>query len=153
MRRSDREIRDFEQIKDVLDRCDTIRLGINGEGWPYVVPLSFGWEEEAGRLALYVHGASEGLKHDLLKKDDRVCVEADICHCFADTGDSTTTMYESVIGFGHARRVFGAQAEHGLDLILKHCGFEGHPYDRALLDRMTIYRIVLDTVTGKQRKV
>ena len=30
MRRSDRQITDFEGILDVLERCDTLRLGMNG---------------------------------------------------------------------------------------------------------------------------
>lgn len=43
MRRSDREITDFNEIVDVLRRADTIRLGLHDDPYPYVVPLSFGF--------------------------------------------------------------------------------------------------------------
>ncbi len=66
MRRSDRKITDFDEIVSVLRRCDTVRLGINGGDYPYVVPLSFGMEVLGGKVHIYVHGAKEGHKHDLI---------------------------------------------------------------------------------------
>lgn len=78
MRRADREITDFDEILDVLRRADTIRLGMNGDPYPYVVPLSYGFEalddcgaEEykevksgrvamGGRVAAGVAGAATG---------------------------------------------------------------------------------------------
>ena len=152
MRRADREIRAFDEIVAVLDRCDTIRLGLHGDdGYPYVVPLSFGYAVEDGVLALYVHGAHEGLKHRLLAADNRVCVEADRCLRFAPHGDSYTCAYESVIGFGRAEIVTGEQAVRGLDLLVAHCGFPGGAWNRATLPATRVYRIALERVTGKQR--
>ena len=154
MRQNKREIRDFDQITEVLSRCDTIRLGINDSPFPYVVPLSFGYETRDGKILLYIHGAKEGLKHDLLAKDNHVCVEADICHRFADTGHSVTTIYESVIGFGQAEKVFGEEAMLGLKLLLEHCGFPDYPIcEPKMLEVMTVYRITLDSVTGKKREL
>jgi hypothetical protein len=34
---------------------------------PYVVPLSFGFAEEGGRIKIYFHGAKAGMKHDLIR--------------------------------------------------------------------------------------
>ena len=45
MRKADREIKDFEEIKELLDECQTIRLAMHDEPYPYIVPLSYGWEE------------------------------------------------------------------------------------------------------------
>ena len=42
MRRSDREIKDFDEIVKVLERCDAVRLAFNDGDIPYIVPLSFG---------------------------------------------------------------------------------------------------------------
>ncbi len=153
MRKKEREIREFADIVDVLRRCDTIRLGICGGEYPYVVPLSFGYETENEKLVLYVHGAAEGKKHDLLAANNKVCVEADLCHRFVDTGASVTAEYESVIGYGTAEKAAGADVEKGLALLLEHCGFAGHPYDRGVLRVLTVYKITLDAVTGKRRTV
>ena len=40
MRRKDREITDMETMLDILRRCDTVRIGMRGEEFPYVVPVS-----------------------------------------------------------------------------------------------------------------
>lgn len=153
MRKSEREIKDFPDLLELLNRCDTIRLAMNGEEYPYVVPLSFGYEIIDGRIVLYVHGAREGKKHQLLAINNRVCVEADICHRFAETEQGVTTVYESIIGFGSAEKIFDEQAAHGLDLLLSHCGFDGYAYEHAVTHVLTVYKITLDSVTGKRRTV
>jgi nitroimidazol reductase NimA-like FMN-containing flavoprotein (pyridoxamine 5'-phosphate oxidase superfamily) len=153
MRRSDREITDFDEIIDVLRRADTIRLGLHDEPYPYIVPLSFGLEVADGKIALYFHGAKEGLKHDLIAKNPHVCVEADIFHSYVETAKSVTTEYESVIGFGVCERIIGFDDARGLDTLLTHCGFDGFAYDRAVLDVTAVYRVALERVTGKRRFV
>ena len=77
MRKSDREIRDYNEILRLLDECQTIRLALHDEPYPYVVPLSYGWEERDGKLFVYFHCAKEGKKLDLIEKNGNVCFEAD----------------------------------------------------------------------------
>jgi len=149
MRRSEREVTGFDEITDILRRADTIRLGLHAEPYPYVVPLSFGFETDGDKIIVYFHGAKEGLKCDLIKRNANVCVEADIFRRYAD-GDPTTE-YESFIGFGAARLVTGGEAERGVGLMLEHCGYAGFEYDRAYLtERTAIYKITLDSFTGKR---
>ena len=183
MRRSDREITDFKQILDILRRADTIRLALNGDTgsgspYPYVVPLSFGFEaargaaggdmamavpvgegNAAGRpaITLYFHGAAQGHKHDLIGLDCHVCVEAGIFHRYAKVGEGAgatiTTEYESVIGFGEAQEVSGAEAERGMALILEHCGYAGFAYEMPPPHAMKVYKITLASVTGMRNGV
>lgn len=150
MRRNEREIKDFDEIVHVLNRCDTIRLGIHGEEFPYVVPISFGYEVLEDKIVLYVHGAGVGRKHDLLAKDNRVCAEADLCHGYAQNQGGITTLYESIIGCGRAEKVTGAEARKGLDLLLEHCSYPGYPVTEAEKQATTVYKIVLETVSGKR---
>ena len=153
MRRRDREVKNFDEIISIIDRADTIRLGLNGDPYPYVVPLSFGYEAEGGKINFYFHGASEGFKHELIKKNPLVCVEADIFHRYVKTDGGGTTDYESFIGFGDIIRVTGAEVEKGMDLIFAHCGLDGGNYDRAKLNDTAIYRITAEKFTGKRRVV
>jgi nitroimidazol reductase NimA-like FMN-containing flavoprotein (pyridoxamine 5'-phosphate oxidase superfamily) len=159
MRRSDRQITDFNEIVDVFRCADTIRLGMHDEPYPYVVPLSFGFEVVGDKITVYFHGAKEGLKHELIAKNPHTCVEADIFHGYAEVpkGErrprSVTTEYESVIGFGVCELVTGDESARGLDLLLTHCGFDGFVYDRAVLDVTAIYKITLESVMGKRRFV
>jgi nitroimidazol reductase NimA-like FMN-containing flavoprotein (pyridoxamine 5'-phosphate oxidase superfamily) len=153
MRRADRQVTGFADIADILSRCDTIRLGLHDAPYPYVVPLSFGFEAVDGAIALYFHGAKEGLKHELIAKNPHVCVEGDIFHRYAKTERSITTEFESFVGFGKAELVFGDEAARGLDLLLEHCGFGGFAYGRETLDVTWVYKIALDEFKAKRRFV
>lgn len=44
MRRKNREVKDLKTIIEIIDRATTVRLGINDKEYPYIVPLSFGYE-------------------------------------------------------------------------------------------------------------
>jgi len=151
MRRTDLQVTRFDEIVDILRRADTIRLALHGAPYPYVVPLSFAFEAQDERIALYFHGATEGLKHELIARDPHVCVEADIFHGYRELPYGIITRYESFIGFGTCVRVEGQQAAHGVDLLLERCGFAGHAYTPAALERTGVYKIILDSFTAKRR--
>ena len=152
MRKSNREIKDFNKIIDLLDRCQVIRLGLYGEDYPYIVPLSFGWEVKEGKLSLYFHCAKEGKKLDLIAANGKVCVEADILNGYKATERGVTADYESVIAFGTAKEVVGSEAIHGIKLLLDHCGISGYsPEDCVLTKIVAVYKICVDTITGKKR--
>ena len=54
MRRKDREVTDSNSLNRMLFACDTLRIGIMGDPYPYIVPVSFGMEVAEDR---YCHGA------------------------------------------------------------------------------------------------
>lgn len=55
MRRKDREISDFDEIIEVIKKCDVCRIALNDDGFPYVVPLNFGLDVQDGNVFLYFH--------------------------------------------------------------------------------------------------
>jgi nitroimidazol reductase NimA-like FMN-containing flavoprotein (pyridoxamine 5'-phosphate oxidase superfamily) len=67
-------------------------LGLYGDDYPYIVPLSFGFEESDGVVCIYFHGAKEGFKQELIAKNNRVCIEADIFGGYKGTGFELTTL-------------------------------------------------------------
>ena len=152
MRRKDREVRDKGEIFDILYRCDTVRVAMHGEGYPYVVPVSFGMEVVEGRAILYFHCAQQGMKLELLDKDPRVCVEGDLFLGIEKTPHGITARYESVVGFGTCCFVTdAAEVRHGLELLTGHYGFSDYPLDRcAGIDHLRIGKIVLEEITGKR---
>jgi len=151
MRLKKREITDLDEILNVLERCSVIRLGINSDAHPYVVPMNFGYQVREGKLYLYVHGAKDGLKHELLAKDSRVCVEGDIFNGYDVTNHGITSRYESIIGVGCAERVSGDEAYRGLELLLEHCGFSKSFCENCTMtDAVTVYRISIESITGKR---
>ena len=152
MRRQDREVTDKSEIFDMLRRCDTIRVAMRGEEYPYAVPVSFGMEVEAGKAAVYFHCARQGMKTDLLKADPRVCVEADRLIRVEETPRSITARYESVIGFGECRFLTDeAEILRGLRLVTEHYGYKDYPLERCVgLEHVLVGRIVLNEIHGKR---
>jgi len=154
MRKAGREIKNFDEIVDVISRCDTIRLGISDKDAPYIVPLSFGYEVLDGKLAIYFHGAKEGKKAELLRSLPRVCVEADLCHGFPENGrGSYTCDYESVIGYGYVELLEGEEAVKGVKLLNEHCGIHAEACPPEAMAITAVNRVVLDELSGKRRNL
>lgn len=151
MRRIDREIADTAEIIKVLERCDTVRIGMRGEEYPYVVPVSFGVEIADGVPAVYFHCAREGLKVDLLQKDPCVCVEGDVFIKVERTARGITARYESVIGFGRCTLLTDpAEVLHGLRVITDHYDPDFRVESCPGLERLYVGRIALESMTGKR---
>lgn len=152
MRKSDREITDFDGVAAVLGKCDTFRLGLYGEDYPYVVPLSYGFEAKDGKIDVYFHCATEGKKLALIGRDNRACAEFDLLNGYVDTGHSLTADYESVICFGRVYPCEGGEKVKGLRLLLEHCGYAGHgAEDCAAMPIVAVYRFTAESFTGKKR--
>ena len=75
MRRKDREITDFDEMMKIIVKCDTCRLALFDDEFPYIVPLNFGTDVEEGQLYLYFHSAKVGTKLDLIRKNNKVTLK------------------------------------------------------------------------------
>lgn len=152
MRKANREIKEFSQIVALIDRCQVVRLGLYAEDFPYIVPLSYGYEVQNTRLTVYFHCAVKGKKLNLIAKDARVCLEWDALAGYVETGHSLTADYESAIAFGCAARCEGEERVKGLRLLLQHIGYDCYSAEEcAALPIVEVYKIVCDRVTGKRR--
>lgn len=152
MRRDEREVREKEKIYDILSRCDTIRVGMNDGGYPYIIPMTFGCEVKDGEMIIYFHSAGAGKKWEILNKDPRVCVEADIYYKVTkrDNGD-ITAVYESVIGTGDAELITEQKEKvAALKVMLDHYKESGFPVTSCKgLAKVEVFKIVLKEVSGK----
>ena len=52
MRNKKREVTDINEIFDILSRCDTVRIGIQGESCPYIVPITPAVEMAEGKAVV-----------------------------------------------------------------------------------------------------
>lgn len=153
MRRVDREVTDVEEIAEIMSRCQVLRLALNGEEVPYLLPVNFGMEKDG--LTLYFHGAMEGTKYAHIARDNRVSFEMDCEHGLVlDEADHSCTMnYESVIGWGNLDELTeAAEKKHGLDCIMEHYHAGGFPYDERVIPRTRVFKLVVRARTAKRRK-
>lgn len=152
MRRTERQITDSAEILNILSQSQTIRLGLSGTDYPYVVPVSFGMEVIEEGAVIYFHGSQAGLKSRLLGERARVCVECDSFLGVQMTETGITTRYESVIGFGECEKLHDdAEKIHGLEVICSHYNFSDYPIGRCKgLKNAAVYRICLINLSGKR---
>lgn len=154
MRRSDREIKDFAQMVQIMEKCDVCRLALNDEGYPYILPLNFGMRVREGTVTLYFHGASEGKKLELMARDNRAAFEMDCSHRLVlDEEHGNCTMeYESVIGRGTLEIVPDEEKYSALCCLMEHYGRGSFPFAEAVVPRTAVFCLRVSEMTGKTRR-
>ncbi len=155
MRKKDREIRDFNEIVEVMKSCDVCRLALNDDGYPYILPLNFGMEVVGGTIYLYFHSALEGYKVDLLNKDNRASFEMNCKHQlqYVEEEGYCTMAYESVIGRGRIRILDEEEKMEALKKLMGHYhkGKEAY-FNPAAISRTLVYVLEVEKVTGKRKE-
>ena len=153
MRRSDREITDKKEIIEIIKQCDVCRLALNDGDYPYIVPLNFGMDIEGEQIIFYFHGANEGKKYDLIKKDNRATFEMDCSHQLVmnDEKMSCTMKYESVIGRGHVELVPEEEKMKGLEILMRQYHQENFKFGTSIVPKTNVFRLIVEEMTGKRR--
>ena len=153
MRRSDREVKDFEDIVAIMEECDVCRIALNNNGYPYIVPLNFGMCIKENKIELYFHGAMEGTKYDLIEKDNRASFEMDCEHKLVTEIErgSCTMEYKSVIGQGYIEMLSDDEKYNALCILMKHYHQEDFPFNKSVMPHTKVFKLVVEKVTGKVR--
>ena len=153
MRRADRQVTDVRALREIMQRCDAVTLAFAG-GAPYAVPVSFGFEEENGRFALYIHCAMEGEKLRRMEDDPRCAFSmyAGTRLIEGETACAYSTEYESVCGSGVLTRLEGEDKRRGIDALMRHYApGRALPVDAQVLAKTCVLRLDVHEITGKRR--
>ncbi len=153
MRRKEREVTDFEEMIAIMGKCDVCRLALNNDGYPYILPLNFGMKAEDGSVELYFHGASEGMKYELIQKDNRAGFEMDCGHVLhlSENNCSCTMDYESIVGRGHIEMVPDEEKYDALQILMQHYREGNFPFNHAAVSKTRMFRLIVEQMTGKIR--
>ena len=149
MRRTEEEIKDRTVIDAIIRQCRVCRLGLSDGEEPYIVPLCFGYDGEA----FYFHSAPEGRKIDILRKNNRVCVEFDIPGDMkvAEQSCKWGITYRSVIGFGTAEIVDNPKAKRkALKILMAQYSDKEYDFPDDVVTKTAIIKVVIARITGKQ---
>ncbi len=155
MRRKDREVTDINEIIEIIKSCKTCHLGIMDEKFPYVVPLSVGYDLNEDNVTLYFHCAKEGKKIELLKKNNQVSFE--MCNegkpVFAEkTPCNSGYYYSSVMGNGKAIFIDDYEEKaHALTRIVFHqAGFKSH-FTKEQANAVCVFKVNVENISGKKK--
>jgi nitroimidazol reductase NimA-like FMN-containing flavoprotein (pyridoxamine 5'-phosphate oxidase superfamily) len=154
MRKKEREITDRAEIAAILSKTKVVRVAFAVGDEPYIVPLSHGYDAEAG--ALRFHTAVEGRKVDCIAANPRVCfeVEGSISVKAGDErGCSWGLHYESVIGYGTIREIVNAkEREKALRRIMRQqsgCD-EDWIFAPKIVALTRVWSLKIESVSGKR---
>lgn len=150
LRRKDRKL-EYDGVIDLLIQGEYGTLAtIGSNGYPYVVPLSYVYLDNA----VYFHCGLEGHKLDNIKYDNKVsfCVVGEI----ETLSEKFSVRYESVILYGRASEVAGDEKYNALMALLeKYSGehiAEGKKYIESAKKETKVIKVTIEQITGKARK-
>ena len=150
MRRKDKLVDAREEIDAIIAGADVCRVAMAMNDKPYLVPLNFGYDGEA----VFLHTANRGLKIDHFEANPNVCFEFErnvriVPH--ADSACKWGAVFESVIGFGTIQEVTeNEDKQYGLQCIMRHYSDEEWDLDGPGVSRTRVWRIRIDSLSGKR---
>ena len=144
LRRQDKEIKEPEMLKKILQETDYVTLALVKDGEPYLVSLSHAYDEEEN--CIYFHSASEGKKLDYMRASPVVWGQALLDHGYHK--GQCSHLYASVM--------FRGKIEFIEDIETKRHVFRSmvnqiEPEPESIMDRMVNSEGIPSTVVGRIR--
>lgn len=152
MRRVNYEVKDNEEILKILKECETIRIAMNDDGYPYVVPVNYGVDYEDGKFSIYIHGADAGKKKVLLLKDNRVGFEVDYSSPVVvdeKLSCDSYVCYRSVCGKGNAYLLKDEEKIEALTKLMRHYTDKPVNFSNQMVSRTMVIKIDVTEIVGK----
>lgn len=156
MTRRELEITEITEILKIMDEAKVLHLGLADEGWPYVVPMNYGYEYTDGHMVLYLHGATKGYKFDVIAKNPQVsfALETDTQPFEGRVACQYGMAYKSVMGRGIATLVEDSEEkEKAMSVLMKHQTGKDFSFDEKLVSIVNVIRIDVREFTAKERKL
>ena len=154
MTRRERQVTDLNEIKELLDKCMILHLGLVDGDEPYVVPMNYGYTMEDDKLTIYLHGATAGKKLDLIRTNPKVFFEMD-CDVSPFEGKVACqygTTYASVMGRGRAEILEDVEEKKkGLSVLMKTQTGKDFTFDDRMVSIVSVIRVEVLDYTAKRR--
>lgn len=150
VRRTDREIKDKEEMEAIIQRAQVCHVGLSITNEPYVIPMDFGYEDKC----LYFHSAKEGKKIDIIRENNKVCFVMEIDHQMTKPENKPcgwNAKYRSVLGFGRACIIEDSKEKaKALNILIKHYGADSYDIADEILNKVCVIKIEISSMTGKK---
>lgn len=168
MRLAKREITDENELRELVEECQVLRVGTIDDEGMFIVPVNFGvvWHGRDTAVpgsepiaSFYIHSAREGRKATCWSAGGAAGVSVAI-ELDRDNGNITgeyacaySRAYASVMGNGRIAEVTDeGERAHGLALLMEHAA-PGAPaaFSPDSMARAAIFRIDVTSLIGKKR--
>jgi nitroimidazol reductase NimA-like FMN-containing flavoprotein (pyridoxamine 5'-phosphate oxidase superfamily) len=153
MRRKEREIKNLQEIEDIIERADVCRIALSDNDVPYIVTMNFGFRKGANPC-LFFHCAKEGKKIEMIKRNNLACFQFDIDRLLVktDVRCNCGMQYRSVVGAGKISFVYEREQKiEALEYLTNHyVGGHRHRFEEKNLEETTVLRLDIDEISGKK---
>ena len=150
----ERQVTDPEQILHILDTAKVLNLGLSVNDEPYVVPMTYGYTMEDGKLTLYLHSAVKGKKLEMVQANPKVFFSMD-CDRMPFEGRVPCQygmVYSSIMGRGTATLVEDVEEKkQAMTLLMKTQTGKDFTFEDRLVTIVTVIRIDVAEYTAKHR--
>lgn len=154
MTRRERQVTDIDEIIKILDKSKVLHLGLVDGDEPYVVPMNYGYIMEDGKPVIYLHGARQGRKLDLIRANPKVFYEmcCDIVPFEGEVACKYGITYASVMGRGVAEIVEDVEEKKlALSVLMKTQTGKDFTFEDKLTTVVSIIKITTLEYTAKHR--
>lgn len=155
MGRKIRKFEDISQIEKIIETAEVCYLSFVDGNVPYIVPMNFGFEKgEPSKL--YFHGAREGRKLEIIKKNNNVCFHMNTDRVLVESERpcAFTMQYRSVIGHGKIYIIDDSEEKkHAMNVIMKHyTNRNDFPFNNKMMSVVGMLKLEIESLTGKERQ-
>lgn len=156
MRRQKCEVTDPVKIEEIIKKARVVHLGMVDGNKPYVVPMHYGYIYENGGLILYLHGATEGRKYDVIAADPNVFIEIDTDMVMTSGGKIPCEYgadYACIMGDGTASILTDIDEKiTGLELIMKNQTGRDFIITEQMTKSVNVIKVVVPELSVKVNK-
>ncbi len=152
--RREKLITDIDTVIGILDKSKVLHLGLVDGDEPYVVPMNYGYTFENDKLTLWLHGATQGRKYDIIRKNPKVFfeMECDLQPFEGDVACKYGLSYTSLMGRGTAVIVEDSgEKQDALTFLMKAQTGKDFEFNEKLASVVGIIRIDVIDYTAKHR--
>ncbi len=152
--RREKLITDIDTVIDILEKSKVVHLGLVDGDEPYVVPMNYGYTMDDGKLTLWLHGATQGRKYDIIRKNPKVFfeMECDLQPFEGDVACKYGLSYTSLMGRGTAVIVEDSQEKQdALTFLMKTQTGKDFGFNDKLASVVGVIRIDVIDYTAKHR--
>ncbi|MDA3954804.1 MAG: pyridoxamine 5'-phosphate oxidase family protein [Bacteroidales bacterium] len=145
-----KDIVELDKLEEIIGKCKICRVGMVDVDTPYVLAMNFGYDNQA----IWLHCAKEGKKVDILKRNNKVCIEFDTDHKLFSRHEhvacSWRYAYRSVLIHGNALFVEDYNEKiKGLNIFMKNYSGKEFEYSKPSVDNIYLIKIPIDSITGR----
>lgn len=145
-------IEEKEHIEEIIRASMLCYVGMSDEnGFPYVLPMIFGYENEV----IYLHSGQEGKAIRILQRNPRVCVtfctDPELLWQHPDVACSYRMKAESVLCEGEV--IFEEdffEKEKMLNIIMRHYSERTFTFSSPAVNNVRIWKIKIERMSGKE---